>query len=124
MGNYMDLIDSSFVIKKDNFTKALETLKQVIFSYQFLWVDTKSVLNSQSLEEALTEIRYKPEYNSEGDISNVSFIGQKRGSEDIIFDTLAPYVESNSYLHFKGQDHAEWVWRFTDRQAKLHFLKK
>lgn len=128
MGYYIDMTDSKFEVKKENFEKALESLKSVfvpenmncrdyIFGKEvphFSWVDTDSVLKSKTLGEALEEIRYVPQYNNNGDICSVKFIGQKSGCEKIFFNALAPYVESGSYIAFEGEDDYTWEWQFND----------
>ena len=84
----------------------------------FRWVDTNTVLESTKLEEALEEIRYRPIYNQDGDIYNVEFTGEKYGDEEIFFKALAPYVESGSYLCFKGEDGDTWRWEFNNGEVK------
>jgi hypothetical protein len=128
MGYCIEMTDSSFSIKKENFAKALESLKSVFIPENmtckdyingeehphFSWVDTQTVLESTTLEEALEEIRYKPTYNSIGDICDVEFTGEKYGDEDVFFNSLAQYVESDSYLSFEGEDEATWKWFFNN----------
>lgn len=132
MGYCMEMTNSNFVVKKENFAKALESLKSVFTPENmtckdyingveyphFSWVNTKTVLESVTLEEAIEEIRYTPIYNSDGDISNVEFTGEKYGDEDIFFKALAPYVEDNSYLSFEGEDGATWKWKFNNGEVE------
>lgn len=126
MGYYIDMIDSRFEIKKENFTLALANLKRsfvpvnmTCYDYidgkqypHFSWVDTKIVLESETLEKALEEIRYSPKHNNNGDICNVEFTGQKYGDEKVFFNALAPYVENGSYVTFEGEDGCVWKWLF------------
>lgn len=132
MGYYIEMTDSKFEIKKENFKKALENLKSVFipenmncrdyvgskYYPHFSWVDTDSVLKSNTLGNALEEIRYEPEYNDNGDICNVEFTGQKYGSEVVFFNALAPYVESGSYITFEGEDGNTWKWSFNDGKVE------
>ena len=129
MGYYMDQTDSKFVIKKENFENALNALKAAFVPEKmdcvdyihgkqhphFSWVDTQTVLNAEKLEDALVEIRYEPKYNNNGNIVNVEFTGEKYGSEVVFFTALAPYVEKDSYIAFKGEDGAEWSWDFNGK---------
>lgn len=126
MGYCIEMTDSNFVVKKENFVKALESLKGVFIPENmtcydsiggtrfphFKWVDTKSVLDSNTLIEAMEEIRYLPIQNLDEDICDVEFIGEKYGDESIFFKALAPYVESGSYICFIGEDDSEWKWVF------------
>lgn len=38
------------------------------------------------------------------------------------FTALAPYVESDSYLSFEGEDGAEWIWKFN--HGKVEYVSK
>ena len=132
MGYYMEMTDSRFKVKKENFKKALESLKSVFVPENmncrdyiggkeyphFSWVDTKTVIESASIGKALEEIRYTPVYNNNGDICNVEFTGQKYGSKAVFFDALAPYVEDGSYIAFDGEDGDAWEWRFNNGKVK------
>ena len=132
MGYCMEMTDSKFEIKKENFKKALESLKSVFipenmtcYDYicgkpypHFSWVDTQIVLESETFEDALKEIRYIPKYNNDGDICSVEFTGEKYGDEKIFFKALAPYVESGSYIAFEGENGFEWEWFFNDGKVE------
>ena len=132
MGYYINMLDSNFVIKKENFEKALESLKSVFvpenmtcYDYingkeypHFSWVSTKLVLESKTLEEALEEIRYESKYDSDGNICRIEFTGEKYGDEDIFFAALAPYVEPGSFVSFEGEDGERWQWKFTDGKVE------
>jgi len=126
MGYCIEMTESNFIIKKENFEKALKSLKDVFVPENmtcydlvggkkyphFSWVNTKTVLESTNIGEALEEIRYIPKFNQNGDICNVEFTGEKYGDEQIFFSALAPYVESGSYLCFKGEYGDTWKWVF------------
>ncbi|MBS5935262.1 MAG: hypothetical protein KIC94_20620 [Clostridiales bacterium] len=124
--------DSKFIVKNENFQKALESLKSVFIPENmtckdyidgieyphFSWVRNETVLNSETLEEALQEIRYFPTFNEDGDIIDVKFYGEKYGDEEIFFNALAPYIETGSYLCFEGEDGAEWTWKFDNGKVE------
>lgn len=132
MGYCIEMTDSNFVIRKENFAKALESLKSVFIPENmtcydridgkkyphFRWVDTKTVLESVTLAEAMEEIRYLPVPNIDGDICDVEFRGEKYGDEEIFFKALAPYVESGSYICFMGEDDSEWKWVFDNGEVE------
>lgn len=132
MGYCIEMTESKFTIKKENFNKALQSLKEVFvpenmtcYDYidgkkypHFSWVDTKTVLESKELGSALEEIRYAPTYNDNGDICDVEFTGEKYGDEEVFFNALAPYVESGFYLCFEGEDEDTWKWTFDDGKVK------
>jgi len=132
MGYYIEQTDSKFIIKKENFKEALNALKAVFIPENmdcmdyvegkniphFSWVNTQTVLNSDTLEDALKEIRYQPKYDNNKNIVNVEFTGQKYGSEKVFFAALAPYVEKDSYISFDGEDGDKWTWKFDGKKVE------
>ena len=132
MGYCIEMTDSKFVIKKENFQKALDNFKSVFvpenmtcidyighkYEPHFRWVDTNRALNSKTLEDVLIEIRYKPFFNANGDIVQVEFTGEKYGDEYTFFSALAPYVEDGSCLGFEGEDGLKWEWRFNQGKVE------
>lgn len=132
MGYCMEQTDSNFIIKKENFRGALNNLKAVFTSDKmtcidyiwgnyfrhFSWVNPETVLDAETLEEALEGIRYNPIFNDNGDIINVEFIGEKYGDEEIFFTALAPFVEKDSYISFEGEDGCKWTWCFNGKEVR------
>lgn len=137
MGYCIEQTDSNFIIKKENFRDALNNLKAVFtpdkmtcIDYiwgkelpHFSWVNTDIVLDAETLEEALVEIRYKPILNDSRDIINVEFIGEKYGDEEIFFAALAPFVEKDSYISFEGEDGCKWTWCFNGKEVRQSYIK-
>ena len=135
MGYYIEQTDSNFIIKKENFRDALNNLKAVFtpdkmtcIDYihgeelpHFSWVRTDTVLDAETLEEALEEIRYDPIFNDNGDIINVEFTGEKYGDEEIFFAALAPFVEKDSYISFEGEDEDKWTWCFNGKEVRQSY---
>lgn len=136
MGYCIEMTDSKFEIKKENFDLALSSLKNVFvpenmncYDYidgkecpHFSWVDTQSVLNSESLGEALEAIRYRPKYNDNGDVCGIEFTGEKSGCEKIFFGVLAPYVETGSSIGFVGEDGISWEWVFANGTVEQNYI--
>lgn len=133
MGYFMEMIDSKFAIKKENFEEALRSLKGIFVPenmtckdyisekeyHHFSWVDTNTVLSSLTFEEALKGIRYTPVYDVDGDICDIEFTGEKYGDEKIFFTSLAPYVEPDSYVCFEGEDGEVWKWIFRNGKVMM-----
>jgi len=78
----------------------------------YAWVHTETVLQSQTLMEALEAWRWMPFINNDGDIDHISFRGEKMGQDEVLFQALAPYVTSDSYIAMRGEDGALWRWYF------------
>ncbi|SEW31632.1 hypothetical protein [[Clostridium] fimetarium] len=133
MGYPIEMTGCKFIIKKEDFKNALEGLKSVFTPeimpyktydndgkecYYFSWVNTKTVLESTTLEEAMKKIRYTPIFNLNGDICKVEFTGESNGDDAVFFDALAPYVQAGSYLRFKGGYGEKWKWIFEDGEVE------
>ena len=126
MGYYMNQVDSNFTIKKENIQKAWDSLielfkiekKSILDSsgYHYAWIDTESVLDARTFEDAMDEARWSVEICPiSGDIYDISFNGEKYGGDEIIiFGSIAPYVENGSYIMMQGEDGERWKWKFTN----------
>lgn len=121
MGYSVTEVCDSVHIKKKNFSKALDMIKSRMGNtkgqikdstgYHFSWVDTNRALNAETLVEALKAWRWKPRID-EGDIVGLEFSGEKLGDDFLLFQAIAPYVESGSFIEMRGEDGAMWKWSF------------
>lgn len=133
----MKMTDQNFSIKKENFQQALDNLKDIYldtditandyvdgkaYLQRYMWVNAIEVLKSKTLDEAMKAIRYKPLYDSNGNINSIEFTGQRFGDEGIFFNALRPFVVSGSYLCFAGDDGTSWKWSFDDGKIDVVFL--
>ena len=124
MGYYIYQVDQNFKIKKEDIQKAWDSLlkifrieKKTIYDssgYHYSWIDTDTVLNAETFEEALSEARFDIKTNNSGDVIEIYFNGEKLGDEEIILNSIAPYVESGSYITFEGEEGERWKWKFVD----------
>ena len=107
MGYYINVRETYVTIKKENF----EACRQALISLgDGDWVE--ACTESQTLEEMLTEWRWKPEYDKDGDINNLYFESEKLGDEEKLFNALAPYIEADSYIEIGGEENAIWRYCF------------
>ena len=137
MGYCIELIDSSFNMKKENFGKAFRDLKSLFVVenmtvcdtvngknyYHFSWVDNEEVIESINMCELMKAIRFPVEFNSNGDICDIGFHGEKLGDDEIFLSALAPYVEDESYLEFEGEDGYSWRWCFKNGKLEEETIK-
>ena len=123
MGYRISQTDSSFFIPKELFGPALQSILSIMKkdpsdgtgeSYFFSWVNTDVVLEAKTLTDALKAWRWEPILNKHGDIVDLRFMGEKSGSDYIMFDAIAPYVGSHSYISMAGEDHYRWRWFFNE----------
>lgn len=119
MGYYITVRDVHFKIKKHNFEKALEAIKELP---PHGWVDSRYT-EADTLEEAMTCWRWEAGYNAEGDIDYLLFIGEKLGNDEMFFTALAPYVEPDSYIEMDGEENALWRWCFDGQGMEEQFAE-
>lgn len=86
-----------------------ESLPQV---RNFAYVEGRAILESHTLADVLTEWRWSPTIDEEGNIQGLEFLGEKLGEENLLFNLLAPYVEAGSFIEVVGEDSKVWRWRF------------
>ena len=130
MGYYIEQTDSKFFIPHTDFDKALTAIKAIMYSQDkmrggswgpdgkterwYAWVNTDEVLQSQTLVEALDCWRWKARTDSFDNVCGIEFAGEKSGQDDLLFDAIAPYVESGSYVVMRGEDGEVWRWYFEE----------
>ena len=130
MGYYMNQVGSHCTIKKENIQKAWDSLVELFkiekksihdsSGYHYSWIDTKSVLNARTFEEAMSEARWDVEINPlDGDIIDIYFNGEKYGGDEtIILGSIAPYVENGSYIIMQGEEGERWKWKFVNGEIE------
>jgi hypothetical protein len=123
MGYYIYQHDTEFHIKKKNFDKALQALKDACQKkiddkqeYDIGFADPAVVLESTSLIKALNEFSWDPLIDGNGDIIDIEFEGEKMGAEELLFKTLAPFVQKKSHIDIEGSDSEWWQWYFDGKE--------
>ena len=62
---------------------------------------------------------YIAELDDDGNIIDLEFHGDKLAyDEDQMFQAVAPYVKSGSYIEMDGEDGSRWRWKFQDGKWK------
>jgi hypothetical protein len=126
MGYYIRVTDSKFFIPKEQQEAAFVAIKNLVgretikdaSGYHFSYVKTQDFLKAENLHDALKAWRWKVYFNPNGDIDSIAFHGEKWGDERILFETLAPFIENDSFIEFYGQDDGK-SWRFVFEDGKL-----
>ncbi len=112
MGYCMYLMDHSIHIKKEDFNSALEAVKKA-------FPKNTDIQAMTTLEEAMFEFDYDPEYSETGDICGFSFDGEKLRDDELFWSTLAPYMEDGDYVEMAGEDFCHWRWTFRNGICKV-----
>ncbi len=53
-----------------------------------------------------------------GDVLDIQFIGEKLGSDEVLFAAIAPFVTSGSYVEFSGEDGSQWRYVFNNGKMR------
>lgn len=118
MGYCINLIKSTAKIKIENEDKVLKTFKKWQEETPRLGFTNKSdILDSDSIEELLENLRYECDTDSEY-VYITDFFGEKYGEELTIHKVLAPFVEDGGYIEYKGEDGDVWRHLFKNGEVR------
>jgi hypothetical protein len=120
--------DTKFRIKAANKAAALEAVRALAKdegrmsggaysssgrTSHFSWVTTDDFALAKTLEVALEAWRWPAVVDEKtGDIVGIEHRGEKRGDDPVLWDAIAPFVESGSYIQMSGEDGNIWRWCF------------
>ena len=116
MGYCMEQVDSKFHIKKENFEKALQTLKTKNPQGNFINKDENEFIDCRTIFEALDKRCWH--LIEDGDINEICFEGEKSHSDLELFDSFAEFVEKGSYIQMSGEDGEIWRWVFDGKTCE------
>lgn len=115
MGYYVNSMESSFMLKKENVDKAWDALKKLFDEIPRIgWASQKVINESTSFEEAMEECGWTIEQNENGDYDSIYFSDEKYGDNEIELEAIAPYIENGSYIQMRGEEGDIWRWIFKD----------
>jgi hypothetical protein len=113
MGYCMTQHRSDFFISVNKQSAALEAMiKLAKEKRNFCWVGYKDFIDCINLAEVLDAWRWRTKLDNSGNIVDISFEGEKIGDEELLWNTLAPYIKKGSYIEMGGEDGASWRWVF------------
>lgn len=133
MGYCMSQQNADFFIAAEDKDKALAALKKLGDNTDnmrggswsgggkqqswYSWVDMEFV-NRYDLESAVRDWRWDLYCDDDGNVVEIMFEGEKLGQDEILFEALAPWVKSGSYIEMHGEDGSLWRWCFDDGKFK------
>lgn len=124
MGYCVDQLETIFEIRHSNVEEAWNAIK-VLFSdglgtindssgMHYAYIDSRRVRNATSFVEAMELTGRGMEVDKDGNIVDIYLNRSNLGDDDIILSTIAPFVESGSYIVLEGEDGDRWKWKFKD----------
>lgn len=92
-------------------SRANDLIKDRWFAFTY----RKDMEYAASLDWLMATWRWPIARNIIGDVVGVTFTGENLGDEDVLWSTLAPFVEDGCRIQIFGEDGDSWVWEFSDR---------
>lgn len=84
----------------------------------FSWVSSNYDETCKDMFEVMAEWRYYCIADVAGNLVMDHFTGEKLGSEDQLFNRIAPYVVSGSFIEYLGEDGTQWRYVFKDGEFR------
>lgn len=142
MGYCMEMVEANFTIKSQHRVGALKAIKAMADVVDergsggggrwgepqvkwYSWMNGIDFSTFRSLPEAMQAWRWPVEVTGDeaetgdpGDIIGIDFVGEKLGDDAQLFQAIAPFVESGSYIRMRGEDGTTWEYRFRNGVMK------
>jgi len=115
MGYQIYMREVDLRIRKENFEAALNALKEAFVSDR-TWTE-----HLKSLEDAMSDFGYIPEYDENGSIDGFEYEGKRLRGDYEFWTALAPYVEEGCYLEVEGDDLEIWRWKFRNGKVVVQY---
>lgn len=83
--------------------------------------DSKFFVSSENVGKVMAAARHYPyefEFDNEGNITDIDFVGDKLAGDKAMFQKIAPLVRDGSVIEMEGEDGAQWKWVFKDGKCK------
>lgn len=118
MGYRMDQRQADFRVDSSKLSDMLSAIKNMppqVCGYA--WVDDEFRV-SDNIFDCFGYWRWFAEPTSDGSISDLFFQGEKLGDEDLLFATIAPFVDDGSFIEMDGENGAIWRWVFKNGKVR------
>jgi hypothetical protein len=123
MGDTMiQLEDRKFKIPKLSKLAAMKAVKNLIGhtetvhdkanGWHWAWVLPADVKRAGTFEQVLAAWHWRAELDGAGNVADLHYTADKRGDEELLFHTIAPFVETGSYLKFSINGTRILTYRF------------
>ena len=123
MGYYVHITYSNAVIPAENLPAALDALRGLdarddlksggssAGDKWFSWMNHFDLANAPTVLSVLEQLGFEVDSDGRGGLSIIGY-DSKTGDEGIFIQTLAPYIESGSYIEWQGEDNEAYRWHF------------
>jgi len=140
MGYYVNISESSLLIKKENFESCYEAMCDlnnnnsiknggaygVDIQYVegnkwdknkwFSWMDWNYPETCKTFIDILEKLGFEYfKFDEQGNLVELNY-GSKIGQEQLFFEAIAPYIGKGSYINWVGEDNLMWQWYFNGKE--------
>lgn len=118
--------DLSFSIQKENIFKVLEALDSSPYCY-LSEEELESIRGGNAekqqdiLWKAFWDNGYSPEFDSDGNVDDLSHQAEYWYDDNKFFEVFAPYVDKGSYIEMSGEDGQLWRMLFDGEHCQEVF---
>lgn len=124
----MNMTCARFGIEREHFDACRKAVRDMMESYpnSYSWVSTKEVLdacNRKDIFGVFKAWRWDVGISKRRGINNIEFTGEKLGSDEPFFETIAPFVTDRSYIEMEGEDGCRWRWWFSNGEMRTDHMR-
>lgn len=83
--------------------------------------DSKFFVSTENVGRVMAVARHYPyefEFDEDGNITDIDFVGDKLAGDKAMFQKIAPFVRDDSFIEMEGEDGACWKWVFKNGKCK------
>ena len=134
MGYCINQRNCEFFIKKEDFGKVLQAIRDTVnledrmsgrtwqegktIEKYFSWTETKKIKNAKNIFKAFSSWNWNVDVDEDGNINYIHFLGEKIGDDEVLFEQIAPWVKHGSWIEMIGEDGEVWRWIFENGKMK------
>lgn len=99
--------DTQFFMDKSSLEAARQALRSAAADCK--WFNMR---NTRSLENTVYQFGWSLEFDDDDNVNGIEHLLTCAGDEERLFNAIAPYVKSGSYIQMTGEDGTMWRWAF------------
>lgn len=85
----------------------------------YSWTNTETCRNATDIYEIIEEFVNEVMVDDTNPLSFSIYFDSKTGQEDILFETLAPFLENGSYANWQGENGEHYRWEFDGTRMRV-----
>lgn len=132
MGYYVTIELENVVIPASKTEECLKAINDLFFAKKmknkasggsnrearYAWVNNPPKGGFPFLVDAFEEWRYDAHENKNGDVQIDYFAAEKWGNDEILYETIAPFLSKNAKIYCTGSNNEHWKYTFKNGKMK------